>query len=128
MLLIDSSSIVKFYSKEEGWEKVMPYMKEASTIPLALVELGNGLRKKARKGDIDGELAARLLEGYAYSVPLADQNKRLADALRISIENGISVYDALFVAVASWEGYDLVSSDKKQADVSEKLGVRTVRG
>jgi predicted nucleic acid-binding protein len=127
MLFIDSSAIVKYYSKEQGWEGVIEYMGESATLQYALVELSNGLLEKVRKNELPKELAMELIDAYARSAYLVDQNKYLSAAFKIALENKLSFYDSLFVAVALQNGYDLVTADRKQADISEKLGINTIR-
>ncbi len=127
MLLIDSSTLVKYYSREEGWERVEEYVMAGGTISTALIEFGNALSRKVRKKEVAESTAVELLSDYCRDVLLFDQNRHIARAFDISVKNGISFYDSLFIAVAFGEGCDLVSSDEKQLGVAELAGLRVIR-
>lgn len=127
MLLIDSSAIVKFFSKEPGWEEVTKYINSSLTLSFAIVELSSGLLKKVIKKELQHSVAEQLINGYSESAILLSQNKYISTALNIAIINKLAIYDSLFIAVALDESYDLVSSDKKQLRVAKSLGIKTIR-
>lgn len=127
MLLIDSSAIVKFFSKEPGWEEVTKYINSSLTLSFAIVELSSGLLKKVVKNELQRPIAEQLINGYAESAILLNQNRYISTALSIAIINKLAIYDSLFIAAALDEGYDLVSSDKKQLKVAKGLGIKTIR-
>ena len=127
MLLIDSSAIVKFFSKEPGWEGIEQHIASAVTIPPALVEVGSALLKKLAEREISRQIAAEILTEYSRTAILVNQNKYVPEAFKIAAENGTSIYDSLFIAVAVEEGYELVSCDKKQLKTASKLGIKTIR-
>lgn len=56
-------------------------------------------------------------------VVLESELKYLEKAFRIAIENGVTVYDSLYVAQARELGAQLLTSDQKQVEVAMKLGV-----
>ncbi len=126
MLLIDSSAIVKFFSKEDGWEKVEGYIAESLTVQLALVELPSALHKKVIKKEMEEDIALELLKGYIGSAITLDQKQYMGSAFRIAVGKNISVYDSVFLAAALHEGLDLLSCDEKQLNVARSLGIRTV--
>lgn len=127
MLLVDSSTIVKFFSQEPGWEKAKDYVAEASTIQLAIVELASGLRKKVLKNELSAEVALGYIKDYSDSANFLDERKYAVSAFDISIKRSIPVYDCFFIAVALAEGFDLVSSDENQLRVAEELGIKILR-
>ena len=47
------------------------------------------------------------------------------DAFTIALEEGVTVYDALYIAQARVKG-GLATADAAQAEVAEKLGVKVV--
>ncbi len=126
MLLIDSSVIVKYVSREPGWQDAEKYVAEARTIHLALAELGNALLKKLNKKEIQPSTAANLLAEYSIRTILFDENKYLVTALDIALATKSAIYDSLFIATALEEGCDLVSCDKRQLDIANGLGVKTI--
>lgn len=127
MLLIDSSAIVKYLSKESDWEAVIPHINDSFTMPLALVEIGSAFAKKLRDGEMDLAVARELLRIYSNDALIIDQNRYVVSAFEIAIGNRLSIYDSLFVAAALGEGCNLASCDEKQMKVAEKLGVKTIR-
>lgn len=126
MLLIDSSAIVKYLSKESGWQEVIGYVSEAHTIPLALVEISNALLIKCKKKEISSNVAAELTEEYSRSAVLVDQDSQIANAFKIAFGNNLTIYDSLFLAVALRDGYDLVSCDRKQIKAAKDLGIKSL--
>jgi predicted nucleic acid-binding protein len=126
MLLIDSSAIVRFFSKEPGWEEVVEHISEAVALSLAMVEVSNALLKKAAKKEIGLDLVSKLVGEYSTTVRLLDQNRYMDTALRIAAANGISIYDSTFIACALMEGYTLVSCDEKQVKIAKSLGVNAI--
>ena len=59
-------------------------------------------------------------------IKMVNQEKYLSKAFEIAVRNRITVYDALFVALARELNVELITSDTKQAEVAEKEGVNTV--
>jgi len=55
-----------------------------------------------------------------------DQEKLYNLELKISLENNISIYDSLFLALSLKEDMILVTRDKKQKEVAEKLKIRVI--
>jgi predicted nucleic acid-binding protein len=127
MQLIDSSSIVKYFSQEPGWEGVRQHLEKSMTLHMAMVELANALKKKVNKGILEKDAAIEVLRGYSTYADVIDQNPYLIQALEISLLKGSSVYDSMFIAAAIETGCDLVSSDDKQLKVARELGVKTTK-
>ena len=46
--------------------------------------------------------------------------------MKISLRYGITVYDSLFIAQARSLNVKLITSDRKQVEVAQDLGVETV--
>jgi len=57
-------------------------------------------------------------------IVLEDQQPYIDRAFEISLNQGITVYDALYVAQALKYG-ELLTSDVKQRDVAKRMGVET---
>ncbi len=54
---------------------------------------------------------------------MVPQNDLLREAFNNALEHGISIYDALFIALAKGRELELVTSDEKQARIAKKMGV-----
>jgi len=127
--VIDSSALIKYFSREKGWEDVRRYMLEGVlTIDLAIKETLNALWRKIIKEEIMYETVVKLIKDLTENrlFPLESQEQYLTDAFEIAVNNHITIYDALFVAVAKRRNLELITSDKKQANIAERLGVKTI--
>ena len=130
--VIDSSAIAKFLLKEEGWLKVKGFLLEKPyTLELAVEEVANAIwRRVMLLRDISVGKAFiilnDLLELKKYLLVVEPQTPYLSQALKIAIENKVTVYDALFIAQALAKQAVLITSDKKQCKLAENLNVETV--
>lgn len=129
MRVIDSSALVKYFSRESGWEEVERIMLEGVvTLDLAVKELANALRKKVSGNEMSFEIAARIIrdvvEGKPF--PVEPQEPYLVEAFEMALRNDVTVYDALFVAMAKRKGLELVTCDEKQAKAARREGVKAV--
>ena len=130
--VIDSSAIAKFLLREEGWLKVKGFLLEKPyTLELAVKEVANAIwRRVMLLRDISVGKAFiilnDLLELKKYLLVVEPQTPYLSQALKIAIENKVTVYDALFIAQALAKQAVLITSDEKQCKLAENLNVETV--
>ena len=128
MRVIDSSTLVKFFSKERGWEKVAEIIPEGVvTLDLAIKEIASALWKKVIKGEMDEGIAVRILSDLLKkeAIIVVNQDEYLTEAFKIAVKYKITVYDALFIALAKSLKTELITSDGKQYNVSLEEGVKT---
>ncbi|MCL5239411.1 MAG: type II toxin-antitoxin system VapC family toxin [Candidatus Marsarchaeota archaeon] len=123
MQVIDSSALVKFFSREDGWEAVSQYVKEALTLHFALSELGNSLLKKIHSNNADVGKAEEVLKRYSKSAVLLNDEEYVESAFHIARANGLAMYDSMFIAACKEEGMELVTCDAGQASVARQLGI-----
>jgi predicted nucleic acid-binding protein len=88
--VIDSSTLVKYLSREAGWEKTREIILEGViTLDLAIKEIINALWKKVSRNEMSFELALKivkdLVEGKPF--PIESQEQYLVEAFEISIKN-----------------------------------------
>ena len=129
MRVADSSALVKYYVREPGWERVRKVVLEGViTLELAVIEVANALWKKVLRSEMSFDLAREIVEDLTIrrALPLEPCKPYVAEALRIAVEHGITVYDALFIAFALKKGLELVTADSKQAEVAEKLSIKAL--
>ena len=126
MMVIDSSTIVKFFSQEPGWENLRKYLYEPITIELSLKELGNALWKKVNRGEFEEVNALEVLTEFQRIGKFLAQEKYLRKAFEIAVKYKITIYDSLFISAAFIEDYDLITSDIRQGNVSKDLGINTI--
>jgi len=127
--VIDSSSLVKFFSKEEGWEKVAQIIEEGViTLDLSIKEIANALWKKILIGEMNENIAIKILYDLLKSeaIIIVNQDEYLIEALKIANRNKITIYDSLFIALAKSKNLDLVTSDKKQYEIAKNEGVNAL--
>ena len=127
--VVDSSVIARFLLKEAGWESIKLILLERPyTLDLAVKEAANAIWRRARLlRDISPSKALTLLndllELRRHVLRIDDQSQYLLRALEIALNQGITVYDALFIAQASARKAKLVTSDRVQYEASLRLGV-----
>jgi len=125
--VIDSSALIKYITKEIGWQEVEGHIKEECvTLDLAIKEAGNALVKKVNKGEVSAETAGEILDRVHRIIRIVPQKEHLPKALEVSIKYKITFYDALFIALSSNISAPLITSDEKQAMVSKENGVTTL--
>jgi predicted nucleic acid-binding protein len=124
--VIDSSSLVKFFSREKGWEKVAEVITEGvMTLDLAIKEVASALWKKVPRGEMKEEVAINILSDLIKreAVLFVKQDDYLIEGFKIANRNKITVYDSLFIALAKLNNFELVTSDKKQYEIAAKEGL-----
>ena len=126
MRIIDSSTIVKYFSAEPGWEDLREYLSVPVTIELSIKELGNALWKKVNNNQFDVNSASEVLIEFQRITKFYDQRKYVKRAFEIAVKHHITIYDSLFIAAALVENCELVTSDVKQGKTSVGNGVKTI--
>lgn len=134
-IVVDSSVAFKWLSAidEHGVEKALELLAAHEDGDLLLVapgilhvELTNALRNCRH---LDAETALALAEELdSYRVELVPSTgDRLVCALRLSYRHGISIYDALFLALAEELRCPLITADRKAfATVDTDVEIRLI--
>ena len=132
MIVVDSSALVKYILREDGWRAIGKHIREAKplySIDHVLKEAGNAvwkhchLRRVIGQDDAVGLYKALLRLVEAKVIVLEPESLYLQAALRIALKQGITFYDSLYVAQAQKHG-ELLTSDGKQAEVATRLGIK----
>jgi len=135
VIVIDSSAFSKFLMKEEGWEKVIPYLDpslEPHAVDMLIIETTNVIWKYRRKYRlITREQALGLYEQMTKLVReevviLEPSEKYLQEALKIAMDYDLPIYDSLLLAQARNLKAKLITSDKRQRDVAGGIGLGVV--
>jgi predicted nucleic acid-binding protein len=130
--VIDSSTLAKFLLKEKGWERVRDILRERPyTLDLAIKEAANAIwRRTVLLKDIDVEKALQILDSLLRMrkivLEVDPQDLYLKQALKIAIDHGITIYDALFIAQALNRKAALATSDKQQCEIAFKLSIECI--
>ncbi|ADY01608.1 PilT domain protein [Vulcanisaeta moutnovskia 768-28] len=126
MRVIDSSALIKYFAREIGWERVRELMMDGViTIDLAIKEVANALWKKVIRGETNYDTALTIIKTLLEdTIPIIDQREYLMKALELAVKHRITIYDAIFIVLALEKNMELITSDKAQAAVAEKIGVK----
>ena len=130
--VIDSLALAAFLLKEEEWKRIREILREKPyTIELAVKEAANSIWKRVKLlKDIDENKALTilgdLLKLRRVALRIEPQDVYLTQALEIALKNDATIYDALFIAQALAKKAILVTSDKKQAEIANRLGIRSI--
>jgi len=124
--VIDSSALIKYFAREIGWERVRELMMDGViTIDLAIKEVANALWKKVIRGETNYDTALTIIKTLLEdTIPIIDQREYLMKALELAVKHRITIYDAIFIVLALEKNMELITSDKAQAAVAEKIGVK----
>lgn len=131
MNVIDASSLAKYVLREDGWGEVRKVLEgETISVDHVVKEVANAIWKKSIMLGLElvkvawkrFEALCELVEGNV--IILDNELKYINEAYRIALEKHITVYDALYIAQALKLKATLVTSDKKQAQISKELGVK----
>lgn len=117
--VIDTSALVKYVLPEEDSpvvEKLVAYHRAGIANLMApayiLVESSNVLWKQIQRHNVQPEDAVPSLRALRdLGIRLVPDADLLEDALMLAADNGITVYDALFCALATRENVQLITSD-----------------
>ena len=127
MRVIDASALVKYFSKERGWEEVAGIILDGvMSVELLVKEVANFLWKKVRLGEVEEDVARELVESIPKIVKIEPQTPLISRAFEISLEHSVTVYDAIYIALAEARRLELVTCDKRQAEVAREMGVKPV--
>ncbi|MBI2908256.1 MAG: type II toxin-antitoxin system VapC family toxin [Chloroflexi bacterium] len=116
-LVVDASVAVKWYVPETGSDVAAAVLArpDALLAPEFLVaEFGNVLWKKVRRLEMDRSEAEEIIDAFLSSRPvdLRPVSHFLPAAFDIAVRWSITVYDALYLAVAVAESSSLVTADE----------------
>jgi predicted nucleic acid-binding protein len=126
--VIDSSALTCFLLHEEGWARVQELLsRDPISVDLLRIECSNAILRARRDGRIpspEAEAALRdLLAIAGYGVPLTPSEDLLPEAWKIGCEDRLSIYDALFLALAKVSGRPIATNDRKQKEAAVARGI-----
>ena len=136
MIVLDASFIIKLVIREKGSETAIklletwiPGGETVETVDIALPETLNALWKHHTLiQDLTQESlekAAKDLLKLWDKLPHTPSSEIALDALKIATNQKITIYDALYLALAQKKDAQLATFDKKLATTANKLGIKT---
>ncbi|MFA4701920.1 type II toxin-antitoxin system VapC family toxin [Pyrococcus kukulkanii] len=121
MIVIDASILAKIILKEEGWEQIT-LTPSTITLNYAFVECTNAIWKAVRRNRIPRESITDRLEVLRLirnSLIVAKVEDFFERGLEIALDEGITVYDAFYIALAESLDARLITADERQYEVAK---------
>lgn len=120
-LVIDASVAVKWLVSEPGTEKaeaVLTACREGKITPFApeilVAEVAGVLWKRVMRRFLQADEALFLYQRFDRIRPVLTPISKLANrALNLALEHQHSIYDSLYVALASGNDWELLTADEK---------------
>jgi len=131
VIVVDASALSAFMLKEPGWKRFTPYLVNSISVDHVVKEVANTIWKACIiKKIIRVEDALKLfmiLESMiGKNIVLEPETKYIGESLEIALRHKITVYDALYLALAKKKNLPLLTLDEKQAQIARKLEIKTV--
>jgi len=131
VIVIDASALAKYVLHEEGWEAISTYIRRRPlySVDHIIKEVGNAIWKHCYLRRIVGrDEAMRLYRALLRLVDtgviiLEPEASYAEEALKIALQQGLTLYDSLYLAQARRLG-ELLTSDERQAEAAAKLNVK----
>jgi len=126
--VIDASVLTAFVVENEFSGAVQRYRSaQGALVPsIALVETASAVKKyvQAERASLEHLLSVRdFIIGYTDEI--VQDSDLIADASRLAVENGHSIYDCLYLALARLRSAILITADKRLASLAANLGIET---
>jgi predicted nucleic acid-binding protein len=134
LIVLDASFLVKLVLGEKGSEKARSLARSwagsgevLATMDLALPEALNAIWKHALKiGDLSRGEAINSVEDLLKiwaALKMYSSKDVAEEALRLALEEGITVYDALYIQLAKSTRAGLATFDEKLSRTAAKYGI-----
>lgn len=136
MVYVDTSVLVAYYCPEPSSEVVQLFLVEQvkpAISSLTEVELFSAVARKVRMNELDqldgnrilAKFSSHLDADYFTFIPIDSRHWRLARSYIGLFNTPLRTLDALHLAVASLEEFELVTSDRHLIQSAAILGVKT---
>ena len=131
MIVIDTSAFTKFLMREKNWQDVIQYLEPKAqpyTVEMLFTESTNVIWKYVMKTFISKEDGFEFFKDlnfmYDAQILTTEKNMRYGNlSLDIGFAHNIPIYDSLFIAQAQHYRVSLITSDKKQAGIADKMNI-----
>ncbi len=131
MIVVDTSALAAIVLKEPGWRDLVKYVGNAISVDHVVKEVCNAIWKASYlrkylsfKEALKAYEVLELLIGK--NILLHSERDYLDKALELALSHGITVYDAIYIALAIEKKAKLLTLDEKQRSVAKGLGVEVI--
>ena len=131
-VVLDASVAVRWVVSEKGSDQAaalldLPFSWVAPR--LLLTEAASALRRKAAEGGLDPGLASEALDALLQAVAdgvvrLTDDERVVAQALRLALTLQHKLPDCVYLAIAERDGAAIATADSKLARLARSRGIR----
>lgn len=132
MIVIDASALIAFLLREEGWRDLAKHMVLTISVDHIVKEFYNAVWKACikhhRLSSEDVGKIMKLFKSYIEkNLILEDEKDYIDEAYKIASEYAITVYDALYIALAKKKELPLLTLEKRQREVCENIEVQIIK-
>ena len=116
MIVADASVLVKVLLKEPGWGEIS-IDQNTATLDYALVEGMNAIWKAVKRGRVTKEASRNLITALKLlgaGMLIFEAKNFFERGLEIALKESITIYDALYIALAEALSTELHTADEKQ--------------
>jgi len=116
VIVVDASVLVKVVLKEPGWDEI-ELDSNMATLDYALVEGMNAIWKAIRRGRIaeeTGKTLIAVLKLIGSGMLTFGAQNFFERGLEIALKENVTIYDALYIALAEALKAELLTADEKQ--------------
>jgi len=116
VIVVDASVLVKVVLKEPGWDEI-ELDSNTATLDYALVESMNAIWKAIRRSRIaeeTGKTLIAVLKLIGSGMLTFEAQNFFGRGLEIALKENITIYDALYIALAEALKAELLTADEKQ--------------
>jgi predicted nucleic acid-binding protein len=131
VIVVDASAVIAFFLREKCWEGLRPYMKETISIDHIIKEFYNAVWKATYLlKTLDHKSAYNVIKLFNIylekNIIIEPETKYIDKAFSIALEKGISIYDALYIALAISKKMPLLTLDEKQKNAALELSAKVL--
>ena len=131
MIVIDASALAKFVLKENGWEQVAEHLKAGTmSVDHIVKEVANVIWRRFKEEAAsleESEIMLNALKEIVESaVKVEGELAYLDGAAEIAFNQGITIYDSLYISMAKEKRLELLTADDTQARVASAENVATI--
>jgi predicted nucleic acid-binding protein len=117
LYVVDASVVIKWFVPEihsEAAHRLLSAAHEYFSPDLLFSEVGNVIWKKVRRGELTAEQGERLAADISgVAVETAPTRGLLVDAHALAVVTGLSVYDAMYLALAVRLKTEMITADDR---------------